>query len=445
MFASGLLRRRRLCAWRMLVDMVPTVFIGVSTAEFYMGYVERAHGPFGLDAQRGQTLRYKRTVLVVIHTVTAGTRLADVVPLIETDPRVQVAFAYAPSALISGGVRDYLDHIGGIVVPWQLAMQMKFDLALAASDGMLEWVHAPILTMLHGAGYNKYPARWDGDGVATDRAAAGPEPARLVVHGRTVASAIVLPTQSQVERLRQSCPQAASIAIVGGDVCYDRIVASKPGRQAYRRALGVRDRQLIVTSSTWGPGSLLCRHPDLLARLVDALPPDRYQLAAIIHPGVWDWHGSRQVRAWYAECVRRGLILIPPEEGWRAVLVSADALIGDHGSVTTYAAAAGIPVLLASRADDEVEPGSTSAIMAGIAPVLQRGRPLAAQIERTAAAWPAERHAQIRALVTDIPGQSAAALRSAMYRLLKLPEPAAPARIEPVPVPRPAEPIWRQW
>ena len=65
-----------------------------------MGYGKWEHGPFGLDAQRGQTLRYQRTVLVVVHTVTAGTRLVDVVPMLEADLRVQVVFTYAPSALI---------------------------------------------------------------------------------------------------------------------------------------------------------------------------------------------------------------------------------------------------------------------------------------------------------------------------------------------------------
>jgi hypothetical protein len=176
--------------------------------------------------------------------------------------------------------------------------------------------------------------------------------------------------------------------------------------------------------------------PGLLAELIEELRPQHYQLAAIIHPGVWDWHGPRQIRAWYAECVRRGLILIPPEEGWRAVLAAADAVIGDHGSVTMYAAAAGIPVLLATHARDEIEPGSPVAVLGDIAPELRPGLPYSAQIEMSAAAWPPERRAQIRALITDVPGQSAGVIRSAMYRLMKLPEPAAAARIWPVPVPR---------
>jgi hypothetical protein len=400
-----------------------------------MGYAEWVHGPYGLDAQRGQTLRYERTVLAVVHTVTAGTRLADVVPLLEADLRVQVVFTYAPSALISRGVTEYLGHLGGVVIPWRQATQTPFDLALAASDGLLEWIHAPVMTMLHGVGYTKYPAQWDGDGVQTRREAAGPEPVRHIAHGRTIASAIVLPTQHQVERLRRSCPEAASIALMAGDPCYDRLAASMPDREAHRQALGIGRKKLIAVSSTWGSGSLLCRRPSLLAELIEELRPQDYQLAAIIHPGVWHWHGPRQVRAWYADCVRRGLILIPPEEGWRAVLAAADAVIGDHGSVTTYAAAAGIPVLLATDSLDEVEPGSPVAVLGEMAPQLRPGRPYAAQIETTAATWQPELCAQIRALITDVPGQSAGIIRSAMYRLMKLPEPAAAARTWPVPIP----------
>lgn len=406
-----------------------------------MEYGEWAHGPFGLDAQRGQTVRYQRTVLVVVHHVKAGTRLGDVVPLLEGDRRIQVVFTHAPSSLISGGVREYLSRLRGVVVPWQQATQMQFDLALAASDGLLEWVHAPVMKLPSGVGYNKYPARWDGDGVETLREAAGPEPVRLISHGRTIASAIVLPTRTQVERLRRSCPEAARIAVVAGDPCFDRLVASMPLREDYRGALGVGERTLVVVSSTWGPGSLLGRNPGLLTELFDQLPQHRYKVAAIIHPGIWDWHGPRQVRAWYDDSMQRGLLIVPPEEGWRAVLAAADVVVGDHGSTTCYAAGAGIPVLLASRGEGEVEPGSPSATLGEIAPGL---RPLhvgaqryAAQIESAASAWRPERHEQIRALVTDVPGQSAQLIRSAMYRLMKLPEPDQPAQTRPVPLPRP--------
>ncbi|MBV9452260.1 MAG: hypothetical protein JO345_40865 [Streptosporangiaceae bacterium] len=402
-----------------------------------MTYGEWVRGPFGLDAQRGQTLQYQRTVLVVIHTVTAATRLGDVVPMLEQDPRVQVVYTHPPSALISGGVTEFLARLGGVVVPWRQVTQTRFDLALAASDGLLEWVHAPVVKMLHGAGYNKFPARWDGHGTAVSREAAGPQQARLICHGRTIASAIVLPTQRQVDRLRRSCPEAAAIALVAGDPCYDRLSVSLGARDAYRRALGARNRRLVVVSSTWGPGSLLNRHPDLLAKLMYQLSPRQYQVAAFIHPGVWYWHGIRQIRAWYAESVRQGLFLIPPEEGWRAALAAADIVIGDQGSATCYAASAGIPVLLASFPTEEIEPGSTVAQLADIAPNLQPEQPYAPQLEKAMSAWRPEQHRAIQALVTDIPGQSARIIRSAMYRLMQLPEPDNEPQVWPVPAPRP--------
>ncbi len=380
-----------------------------------MEYGEWAHGPFGLDAQRGQTVRYQRTVLAIVHTVTAGMRLGDVVPLLEGDRRVQVVFTHAPSALISSGVREYLCRLGGVVVPWQQATQMRFDLALAASDGLLEWVHAPVMKLPHGV--------------------------RPSSNGSAIAAAIMLPTRSQVERLRRSCPAAAKTAIVAGDPCFDRIAASVPRRDAYRRALDVGERTLVVVSSTWGPASLLGRNPGLLAELAEELPPQRYQIAALIHPDVWGWHSPRQVRAWYEDSVQRGLLIIPPEEGWGAVLAAADVVVGDHGSTTCYAAGAGIPVLLASRGEGEVEPGSPAAALAEIAPGLRPphvgAQRYAGQIDGAALAWHPEQHDQIRALVTDVPGRSVRLIRSVMYRLMELSEPDEPAPTRPVPAPRP--------
>lgn len=149
-------------------------------------------------------------------------------------------------------------------------------------------------------------------------------------------------------------------------------VAQQRGRPKGRGTLivrisgqgGSRGRKVVAVSSTWGPGSLL-RCPDLLPRLAAELPTDSYQLVGIVHPEVWSWHGRRQVRAWLADSMRRGLILIPPEEGWRAVLAAADVVIGDQGSVTCYAAAIGRPVLLASFPQQELDPASAVAGLAG--------------------------------------------------------------------------------
>jgi hypothetical protein len=393
-----------------------------------------ASGPFGLDAGKGETCRYQRTALAVVHHLTSATRLADVVPLLETDRRVQVVYTWAPGSVFSGGVGEYLGRLGAAVVPWCQATQTRFDLAIAASYGSLERLHAPVITVSHGAAFGKYMNRWDGAGPEADRDGAGAVRARLVYHGRVVPSAVAVATPAHLAHLARSCPEAAPAAVLAGDPCFDRLAASLPARASYRSALGVADSKLVAVSATWGPGSLLRQHPGLLAWLATELAPAGYRIAAILHPNIWAWHGRRQVLAWYDDCLRRGVMLVPPEEGWRAVLAAADWAIGDHGSVTCYAAAAGVPVLLASFPRGEVEPGSPPAAIGRIAPALCPGRPLVPQLAQAATAWRGH-GTEAASQVTCAPGQSARIIRNVMYRLMKLPEPQSPPPVHAVPAP----------
>ncbi len=398
---------------------------------------EWEYGPFGLDADKGQTLPYQRTALVVVNNITSGTRLGDIVPQLESDRRVQVMFTRAPWALVSGGVGQFLERLGGVVVPWHQATQARFDLAVAASYGLLEQLHAPVLTMSHGAGFNKYAIRYDGSTPQAPLEMSGLERAELVRRGRVIPSSIVVPTTRDLTWLKHSCPEAVPVAVVAGDPCYDRLLVSLPLRDAYRQALDVRGRKLVAVSSSWGSGSLLERCPDLISRLVSELPREEYRVAAIVHPNTWSWHGRRQVLAWYAESVRRGLMLVPPEEGWRGVLAAADVVVGDHGSTTYYGACTGVPVLLATFAYEDVEPGSPVASLGRLAPRLRLDQPIAPQLETATADWPPGTSEAIRAQVTDAPGQSARIIRSVMYRLMKLPEPATEPEVRPVPLPEP--------
>jgi hypothetical protein len=394
-------------------------------------------GAFGLDAGRAATYSPERTVLAVIHHVTAATRLADVTPLLESDRRVQMVYTCAPSSVSPGWTGEYLARRGAMVIPWQQAVRTRFDLAIAASSGQLERLHAPVLRLPHGTGFNKYAKQWDGPGRRTGRELYGMERAVLVYRGRVIPAAMVVPTTRDLLRLRRACPEAAEVAVVCGDPAFDRLIASLAWRERYRQALGVQDRILIAVSSTWGPASLLQRCPDLLTRLTRQLPPDLYRVAATIHPNVWAWSGRRQVRAWFADSTRRGLILVPPEEGWRAVLVAADYVVGDHGSATCYAAAIERPVILASSPGGEVDPASTSARLSRMAPLLRSIDALETQLEETAARWTPARHRQIRGLVTDAPGRSGELIRSLMYRLLNLTEPEQEPVLRPVPDPEP--------
>jgi hypothetical protein len=400
-----------------------------------MPYGERGRGPFGLDAPNGQTVRYQRTVLAVAHSVTTAARLADVLPLLERDRRVQVMYTCAPSSVFAEEATDYLRRMGGVVVPWQQATAgARFDLAVAASHGSLEQLHAPVLVVPHGVGFGKLPRVCTGAGPVARRELAQAGRGPLIHHGRVVAAGIVVATTGQRDRLIRSCPQAAEVAVVAGDPCLDRLVASKPLRGEYRRALGTGQRSLVVVSSTWGPESVLAQYPDLLPRLLRELPPGEYQVAAITHPNVWHWHSRRQVSAWFGDGTRDGLILVPPGEGWRAVVTAGDVLIGDRGSVTCYAAAAGVPVVFAIYPGGEPGPRSRVTSLARAAPRLRPEEPLEPQLSAAAMAWSPHRHRRVHASFTSEPGQSAAIIREVMYRLMRLPEPATPPETRPVPV-----------
>lgn len=397
---------------------------------------EWVDGPFGLDAVRGRTFPTRRTVLVAVHSVTAGTRLADVWPLLETDRRVQLVFTRPPGALMAAGTDRFLERLGGFVVPWRQAVQARFDLAIAASRGQLERLHAPVLLLPHGVGFNKLVVRYDGSGREVPLEVAGTERGGLVFHGRVIPSAIVVATERDRGILARAVPEAAGAVVVGGDPCYDRLAASLHLRGAYRRALGASDRTLVAVSSTWGAGSLLETCPDILMKLAGQLPREEYCLAAIVHPNAWSWHGPLQVRAWCAEAARRGLVLVDPEEGWRAVLAAADCLIGDHGSVTAYGAAVGLPVLLGAMPTEHLLPGSLVSRLGRIAPRLG-SEPLTSQVAHLMSTWPVREHAAvIRDGVTDAPGQSARIIRRVMYELMGLPEPDGVPCVDPVPSPR---------
>src|SRR6202008_4504782 len=103
------------------------------------------------------------------------------------------------------------------------------------------------------------------------------------------------------------------------------------------------DQTLVMLSSTWSQYSLFGGDLEVWSRVLNDLPADRYRVIAAVHPLTWSCHGRRQVLAWLADHRAAGLGVLPPQDGWRASLVSADVIVGDHGSVTRYGAALGIP------------------------------------------------------------------------------------------------------
>jgi hypothetical protein len=360
----------------------------------------------------------ERTVLAVVHTLACLGYVLDAVELLEPDQRVQVVFAQAPD-LFASGVHERLRALGAVTIGWHQATHTDFDLVLAADSGSVHQLHGPLLALGHGVPNNKLapPAL----GGAASNLVVGLSPPWLTWYGRVVPAAVALPHRDLLPVLDRHCPQATPIAVVTGDLCLDRLCASRPRQDSYREALGV-ERPLVAVTSTWGPESLFARGWGVVSEL---LRSDEYNVAAVLHPAAWYGHGARQVLGWLREQRRAGLLIVEPTS-WRGLVAAADVLVGDHGSATAYAAGAGVPVLRAGGPATHMAPGSPVALT----PVLSPERPVAAQLR--AVADTAELVA--RALTSE-PGRAAGLLRTHMYRLMGLPEPGSACATAPVALP----------
>ncbi|MFJ5233146.1 hypothetical protein ACIQBJ_25025 [Kitasatospora sp. NPDC088391] len=421
--------------------------------------------PVGADSARWTTRSGCRQVLLVVHNVTSATRLLDVVHLFRDDLRVQLTATCPGTSAFRSGLPELLASLGVPVLPWDQALALAPDLAISASfGGQLQDIKGKLTVLSHGVGYNKKLAtpgagsREPGAGSrepgagSREPGAGSREPGAgrvptfgmspewlLDERGEPIADALVLSHPDQLDRLAAACPEAAHTAVLGGDPCFDRILAALPRRDAFRRALGVRSGQrLLVLNSTWNPTSLFGDGgpddvlPLLLARLPE-LPLDEYRVAVVLHPNVWHGHGPGQVRLWLDGAHRAGVTLVDPVADWRQALVAADAVVGDFGSVSYYAAALGTPVLLAATGASVIDDGSQVAAFVRAAPKLDPYAALGPQLEELIAKG--EVPSGPAGLTTSAPGGSAALLRSLFYRTLDLPEPNGPALLDPLPLP----------
>ncbi|TCO62499.1 hypothetical protein [Actinocrispum wychmicini] len=397
-------------------------------------------GPFGVDAVNRLTRGGCRMVLVMIPSMTAGTRLMDLVPLLAADHRVQTVFTVPHAGETWHGAAEFLDHHGCLTVPWHQARQHTWDLILTASHRQIEQVRGRMLILPHGAG-NLMSRRYSRKAGVPARPSTGLDAELLTFRGRVIPTAIALTHDTELKALRRSCPAALPTAVIAGDICLDRMVASTPYREQYRAALGVGvgvGDTLVTVSSTWSATSTFGCRPELYSRLLDESRGARVKVAAVLHPLIWAVHGTYQVRLWLADAIRRGLMVIPPHDGWQATMIAADHVIGDHGSTTSYAAAIGRPVHLAAFPDHNIRSGSIAAATASVALRLRHDRSIIPQLE--SAAPPPAKVDRVSNVMTSRPGQAAKTLRTTMYRLLDMTEPVWPPPMSAVATPRP---LWR--
>ncbi|OCC13558.1 hypothetical protein [Streptomyces sp. PTY087I2] len=420
--------------------------------------------PVGDDAARWATRVRCRRVLLVVHNVTSATRLLDVLPLFDDDLGVQLLATCTGSSAFRSGVDELLAELGVPVLPWEQALETPVDLAISASfGGELAALKGKLIVLSHGIGYTKRLAAPSTEHRAPSTEHRAPStlppvfglaPEWLLSDGVPLADALVLSHPEQFDRLAAACPEALPSAVLAGDPCFDRMLAARPYRDRFRRALGVgRGQRLVLLNSTWSPQSLLGDGdkdgddtlPALLPRLTSELPADEYRVAAVLHPNIWHGHGPGQIRAWLDRARRCGLALIDPLEDWRQALVAADLVIGDHGSVTYYAAALGTPVLLGAAPLDGLDPDAPIADFIRTAPRLDAWSPLRGQVDALI-----EHHTpqpDPPRFTSSVPGEAAARLRRVFYELMAAPEPTHPALLVPLPLPAPeparrTAPLW---
>ncbi|QWF84164.1 glycosyltransferase family 4 protein [Amycolatopsis sp. CA-230715] len=135
---------------RCLSSTAPSVTTGSSVSA-----VPPVKVPIGLQARHWTTVEPERHVLIIAHHVTSLVRLMDVLPVFDSDPRVQVVFTWNGSDPFRHGLDQYLTDLGVVVIPWSQAIETEFDLAIAANHGGLTEITAPLVILPHGVGYTK--------------------------------------------------------------------------------------------------------------------------------------------------------------------------------------------------------------------------------------------------------------------------------------------------
>ncbi|MGH1551611.1 hypothetical protein ACRAWF_03735 [Streptomyces sp. L7] len=261
--------------------------------------------PVGDDAGRWATRGHTRKVLFIVHNVTSATRLLDVLPLFHDDFQVQLLVTCTGSSAFRAGVAGGARGNGGAggalgTGDGNTGRLGRLRELRRSTPGTFRRIGRDVPRCrihLRGWGHptpnNTQHPTPGGEAAEVEVPVFGLSPEWLLDDsGRPVADALVLSHPEQMERLRAVCPEAAPTAVLAGDPCWDRMLAARPYRERYRRALGVgRAQRLVVLNSTWNPESLFGDGPasgddvlpSLLPRLTSELPLDEYRLAAVLH------------------------------------------------------------------------------------------------------------------------------------------------------------------
>jgi hypothetical protein len=303
----------------------------------------------------------------------------DFRPLLEGDHRIRLDFSVIPGSHVKHerAAHRYLRRLelaGKVtVVPWSGVEAYRPELIVSASPtAEVLKLGVPAVFITHGAGNNRLRDDLTGPyGLAREQ---------LVWEGRVI-DWLPLAGRAALRDLHRWCAEAVPHAEIMGDLRYERILESLRLRRDYRRALGLRkEDRLVVVSSTWGDLSLIGQgRLELPQTLLESLPMDSFSVGAVPHPNIEHGDGA-SIAAVLGPWLKNGLLMPPVEEGWAAMVIAADLVVGDSGSVTQYAAAIGKPILLSAFGYDQMSPDGELARFGRETPWLDLDKPLAPQI-----------------------------------------------------------------
>ncbi|WP_067452602.1 hypothetical protein [Actinomadura macra] len=349
----------------------------------------------------------------------------DVARLAGADPRLRVVFTARPGPA-GTAAEALLRDAGALVVPWQDTGRGDFGLVITATAVPGPAPPAPQIVL---------PAAAE---VVRRHMTGQPSPAPQAPPGRVP---VTIALAHGAEERAPAIGGPPDTWTVVGDSIHDRLVASLPLRDFYRRAFGIGGGQRLVVAvlpacgghgaCADGPCRCVHRSHEVVRRLLDELPSDGYRVLGVPELGSEACMGGPGL----AGPLRNGLGLMPPDADWRAAVVAADWVIGGSGPIIRYATITGAPVVLTTRLSGSH--GSGYAQVARVAPCLSVHHPMQAQLREAAEWWRPERGRPVVEGITSAPGRFDRNMRRLMYKLLRLSQPAT------IPVADPVSPPFR--
>ncbi|WP_329055645.1 hypothetical protein OG738_18960 [Amycolatopsis sp. NBC_01488] len=350
---------------------------------------------------------------------------------------VEIVFVMEPGSQWADGLIEDLTDRGATVIGWDEALEIEFDVILAAhASARFAELRGPAVVMPHGAGHNRDLHRITGVGDSVPTGLARSQ--LLGADGRPAVARVLLSHPAQLEWLRRTCPEVAHLGVVLGDPVLDRMCGGRRWREKFRRELGLScGQRLVVVSSTWGPYSLWGRHGGLARRLLGSLPMDEYRVALVLHPNIWRGESPFAVEHCLRDELGSGLLLVPHQSSWEAVIMAADVVLGDHGSVSFYGATLDVPFLLAADGRQELIPGSPTAELCAKAVPLDLDAPMEPQVVRAIEHYDPALLRPVVDLMFANRGQARKTLQRVLYEAMGRRPPDAAPRLRAIDSPRP--------